>query len=583
VAVPVNTFNTLQRVCRHRTKDQKKRNLYPKYINLWIDAVCIEQTNLEEKAHQVANMGKVYSAAAEVLVYLGPGDGRTEETARLIHQLSEHLHYSVKYMPSDEVNRILYADFLGNRDLFRTTRPRISRRTKRLRYERFYLSSQHTELLNAFYNLPWFTRLWVVQEIMLNKHRTWYYGDSFMEGDSVLEAARCVTLDREYLYQDQLGSVVGLANAAYLFQKGSDLRGMRSTFESALGLAMHFQCREPHDKIFAVLGLLSQQSRTELDTVASIEPNYDIPLPVLYRDVTRAAFRPHGSRLHNRWQTANKRRDGPVSREVTFPSWVSRFDIESEYRRPFILHYCWMKSGAIDIDHNYPDLNVLSIKGVVIDEVIYASDGQEAEPNRDGARDHIVSEIKAVWPLAKTHVPHESDLNLLEQLCLTLVGGGQDIVDMRIRSTPSKEYMASLRTFILQSELLEFASGPKSDVGRELRDSFVSVTETAFLDSYLGEGAYSSTFAFGLFLTRTGFLGLSYDAQEGDTVCRLFGNERPVLLEREEDYWRFAADAYVQDAPLVWLPSAICRFCADYFVFIRSMMSCRRCTSTYAE
>lgn len=38
---------------------------------LWIDAFCIDQTNNEEKKHQVLLIHRIYSAAQNVLVWLG--------------------------------------------------------------------------------------------------------------------------------------------------------------------------------------------------------------------------------------------------------------------------------------------------------------------------------------------------------------------------------------------------------------------------------------------------------------------------------------------------------------------------------
>lgn len=38
---------------------------------LWADAVCIDQSNLRERGHQVALMGRLYSKTARVLVWLG--------------------------------------------------------------------------------------------------------------------------------------------------------------------------------------------------------------------------------------------------------------------------------------------------------------------------------------------------------------------------------------------------------------------------------------------------------------------------------------------------------------------------------
>ncbi|KAF1969164.1 heterokaryon incompatibility, partial [Bimuria novae-zelandiae CBS 107.79] len=45
---------------------------------LWIDALCINQNDPIEKGHQVALMGKVYSRASSVLVWLGDGDDSSQ-------------------------------------------------------------------------------------------------------------------------------------------------------------------------------------------------------------------------------------------------------------------------------------------------------------------------------------------------------------------------------------------------------------------------------------------------------------------------------------------------------------------------
>ncbi|KAH8726121.1 heterokaryon incompatibility protein-domain-containing protein, partial [Phaeosphaeriaceae sp. PMI808] len=40
-------------------------------LPVWVDAICINQTDLEEKSAQVSMMGNIYAAAKCVLVWLG--------------------------------------------------------------------------------------------------------------------------------------------------------------------------------------------------------------------------------------------------------------------------------------------------------------------------------------------------------------------------------------------------------------------------------------------------------------------------------------------------------------------------------
>lgn len=66
-------------------------------LPIWIDAVCIDQTNVEERNAQVARMAQVYADATKVYVWLGEGD-YTEDNARVETMLdclgqSRHVHY----------------------------------------------------------------------------------------------------------------------------------------------------------------------------------------------------------------------------------------------------------------------------------------------------------------------------------------------------------------------------------------------------------------------------------------------------------------------------------------------------------
>lgn len=67
------------------------RNVFPgtyipeeEQVYLWIDAICIDQSQVEERNHQVAMMGEIYSRAQEVLVWLGRS---TPLIAELLHDM----------------------------------------------------------------------------------------------------------------------------------------------------------------------------------------------------------------------------------------------------------------------------------------------------------------------------------------------------------------------------------------------------------------------------------------------------------------------------------------------------------------
>jgi hypothetical protein len=60
-------------------------------FTVWVDAVCINQTDLTEKAEQIPLMGDIYSIADLVYVWLGDGTPGTNRAMQYI--AADHLQY----------------------------------------------------------------------------------------------------------------------------------------------------------------------------------------------------------------------------------------------------------------------------------------------------------------------------------------------------------------------------------------------------------------------------------------------------------------------------------------------------------
>jgi hypothetical protein len=115
-----------------------------KPVHLWIDAVCINQADESEKAVQVQSMGRIYSRASEVLVWLGEATDKDQ-----IEGVCESLQ---------EIAR-------GGNDKLSTSK--TWRPT----------SSQELDSLSSFLNRSWFSRRWVLQEVAMNTNITVHCGN----------------------------------------------------------------------------------------------------------------------------------------------------------------------------------------------------------------------------------------------------------------------------------------------------------------------------------------------------------------------------------------------------------------------
>ena len=62
------------------------RSEYDEHVT-WIDQLCINQDDSEERSREVAIMGQIYGLAQEVLVWLGPSDNDTLQIFDLFRRL----------------------------------------------------------------------------------------------------------------------------------------------------------------------------------------------------------------------------------------------------------------------------------------------------------------------------------------------------------------------------------------------------------------------------------------------------------------------------------------------------------------
>ncbi|THV48674.1 hypothetical protein BGAL_0234g00140 [Botrytis galanthina] len=113
---------------------------------LWIDAICINQANSPEKNKQVMQMAKVYQIARKTIIYLGES---TEASTLLLGAISRGYKRRPGHIKATEID-ILALLFNGI-----TTYTRVHYKNA-------------INLLLELLERPWFTRVWVFQELLFS-------------------------------------------------------------------------------------------------------------------------------------------------------------------------------------------------------------------------------------------------------------------------------------------------------------------------------------------------------------------------------------------------------------------------------
>ena len=175
--------------------------------NIWIDAICINQNHLEEKNHQVRQMAKIYRQARRVLAWLGCGSSEMEAALRLLGQLG-----------------------LSGK------------------------SFQRAEALLKIGELPYWERLWIVQELLLASDVQLLYGDVRVP----LYHVRGIMLNEPTLPDDpKILRVCDQASSAGQLQNYSLSRFMHKFGD--------FKCFDLRDRVYGLLGLLETSEPLRID------------------------------------------------------------------------------------------------------------------------------------------------------------------------------------------------------------------------------------------------------------------------------------------------------------------------------
>jgi hypothetical protein len=235
---------------------------------LWADSVCINQSDVRERSHQVGLMHSIYRCAEYVGIWLGePANesdlvmGKMAEWKRELDRLSEPFgdNWELAVTSISTSNTILY-DTKGSTtyNAWRAFQKLIQR--------------------------AWWERAWIVQEASaLGPFRTLLFYGNRMVNWATLRAA--LHISHHFVRVKAQGMSLTFAQGTMpisLDQFRFDReRGAYVRLFTVLELIRPFECRDPRDKLYASLGLAADLSETD------ISPDYTKSIEDVYTDIPR--------------------------------------------------------------------------------------------------------------------------------------------------------------------------------------------------------------------------------------------------------------------------------------------------------
>ncbi|KAL9120434.1 MAG: hypothetical protein Q9187_003013 [Circinaria calcarea] len=282
---------------------------------LWIDALCINQLDDEEKSNQVQKMKDIYQKASKVLVWLGHAEQDSDVAMDLIANIG---HINLDSIPEN----------IEDRD-----------------------TRKAWDALLQLFRRQWWTRSWVLQEIavassdpLVGCGHKWLPWDIFELAHNLM--VRSV-------------SIRVLQSPPLTFGMLCTIRDHRkdTTRIQGIGNLLHgtiaFEATNPRDKVFALLGLAHEDDRSAIDV------DYSNSVQQVYTQVAKHLLRKD---IHALCCSVN-------SQSHNLPSWVSDWSrLSSQWSLWMPGTYSASAGHSADIRYA-SDPCILKVASVLVDRI----------------------------------------------------------------------------------------------------------------------------------------------------------------------------------------------------------------------
>jgi hypothetical protein len=205
---------------------------------IWIDGLCIDQSNVYERSDQIQLMRDIYAKASRVLIWLGAGSPEADSAIDFLEEIASGL---------DRKSRMKAALNLQSLDGFEFSRPTTPRCTS----GKASMRRGDWDAVDSLLRQRWFQRTWVLQEVAHATNATLICGKRSIPWKTftlVLEQYLCNGVLLDTLTDDARLAVEKVVEVNRIW-------GWSERFQSFLGVLLAVSgsgCTDPRDRIYAL-------------------------------------------------------------------------------------------------------------------------------------------------------------------------------------------------------------------------------------------------------------------------------------------------------------------------------------------
>lgn len=499
----------------------------------WIDAICINQADTEEKTVQVQAMRSIFQSATEVMVHLG--NSPLERTAaEMLFEQAEAFTY------------------LGLSDSFDPWR--LSRNINR----------QHIKSIMWLLTNRYFTRAWIVQEMLSGRKVTFYFGGLCVPW-AIFAAAICRILPKHgptglihnradgKNYQPHHSPLYNIRTIVDLKpeseNKTQELRTIPKDrcLETLLFVSSRFRATDPRDLIFAFSGIATDYHDCDL-----LRPDYQKPIERVFEDFAVYLLVHQRPAAVNIFALAGR---GYNHERRKVPTWVPD-PSEARYGEMFSISNPHEKEGPCfeASGHSTPcvrtggDRKTIVVEGVIRDSLVslsackYTKKAVRATQKGAGRYDFLLAAFDLIVAM-ENGPPVSWQKSMVDDLFNTLLTAASLIANPHLKSSQMPE-----------ASYFEYMNLTQQHVARDLAERIFLYTLQDVPEPKLAGFASFDRMAlgrlFGITKARR-FCFVPPLANVNDVVFVPSGAQVPYLIRPSgsidgQETWELVGEAYVQ-------------------------------------
>lgn len=561
----------------------------------WIDALCINQSNTEEKTHQVSIMRNIYQQAMLVTMWLGVEQDDSHVAMSMIEAWGRAYEHTEKDL--DTKSRVAAALAMLN-DAF---------------------DEAGWKAIKLFLQRPYWKRIWIVQEVALAQRSLILCGNAVLESsyfwlaitlwESVIQpgVANLVTANQQMsIINSGHRSSLNLMYICdgQLLGPESDTSFVSNLRQYILGTRRHM-ASDPRDKIYGLLGLIDENSQERI-------PDYKKNVIQVYTDVVV-------SYIHTTNKFASIDFEGigilHENRIPGLPSWVPDFSNigDRSYRihtlvEPGMPEFASAEDTTAKVTFS-KNFKLLTAVGTIVNEI---SDIEPIGYDKQSV-DHLIPWLHFSAALCPPF--HPTGMPWRQVFFRTLVGdnsgygyGKSDFRNHKLRDSFYAQAVSFLWFFGLEPgrngvKLVEAIRGcvsakeclqridelypeniayfvklflfcDETPLGPIVDEAYTEIMRQTLLNEFCGQPGtkwYLDSFVRNfrniskrkmknvtfqqvhvlsaqrqLFVTKDGYIGTApMGAQKGDRICVLLGCNVPVIIRSKGDNFLIIGDTYI--------------------------------------